>query len=115
MKKLMVLVMALIVPTAAMAKGECKQDRQKFCKEIIEAKGDVGECLDRHKAELSEACKTRLEAKVKGTNSEESAKMGKEEGTHSEPGHSTPPESDTSKIEQPPRQNPTTSNEPPKQ
>ena len=41
--------------------------------------------------------------------------MGKEEGTHSEAGQSTPPESDTSKIEQPPRQNPTTSNEPPKQ
>ena len=40
--------------------------------------------------------------------------MGKEEGTHAEPGHGAPPESDTSKLDQPERRNPTTSNEPPK-
>jgi hypothetical protein len=41
--------------------------------------------------------------------------MGKEEGTHTEPGHGAPPESDTSKVDQPERRNPTTGNETPKQ
>ena len=105
MKYLMVVVLTVLVPTAAVAKGECKEDRQKFCKEVIEAKGDVGACLDQHMAELSEACKTQLEAKAKEKNAEESAKMGKEEGTHTEPGHGSTPESDTSKIDQPARKN----------
>jgi len=35
------------------------------CKEAIEAQGDVGACLDQHMAELSEACKTKREAKAK--------------------------------------------------
>ena len=39
---------------------------------------------------------------------EESAKMGKEEGTHE--GHASTPEDDTQKVEQPPRNNPTTGN-----
>jgi hypothetical protein len=38
-------------------------------------------------------------------NAEESAKMGKEDGTHQ--GEGATPESDTQKIEQPPRQNST--------
>ena len=38
-----------------------------------------------------------------------SAKMGKDEGTHSGgDNQGTPPEADTQKIDQPPRQNPTT-------
>jgi hypothetical protein len=40
-----------------------------------------------------------------------SAKMGKEEGTHTGPGQGVTPESDTSKIVQPPRKNPTTGGE----
>ena len=32
--------------------------------------------------------------------------MGEEEATHAEPGHGAPPESDTSKIDQPARQTP---------
>jgi hypothetical protein len=112
MKYLMVLFIALLVPTAAMAEGECQADREKFCKDV--AKGDVVACLDQHSAELSEACKAKREARAK-TNAEESAKMGKEEGSHSEPGHGALPESDTSKIDQPARRNPTTGNEPPKQ
>ena len=31
MKYLMALIVALLVPTAAMAEGECQADRQKFC------------------------------------------------------------------------------------
>jgi cytochrome c556 len=115
MKYLVALLLALLVPTAAIAKGECKQDRQKFCKDVVEAKGDIGACLNQHMADLSESCKTMLEAKAKKKNAEESAKMGKEEGTHTEPGHGILPESDTSKIDQPERRNPTTGNETPKQ
>ena len=39
---------------------------------------------------------------------EDSAKMGKEEGTHSGENQGATPESDTSKIDQPARRNPTT-------
>ena len=114
MKYLMALLLALLVPTAAVAKGECKAEKEKFCKDVVAAKGKIGPCLKQHAAELSEACKTRLEAgKKKST--EGSAKMGKEEGTHTEPGHGTPPESDTSKVDQPERRNTTTGNETPKQ
>jgi hypothetical protein len=42
---------------------------------------------------------------LNSSNAEESAKMGKEEGTHTEPGHGSTPESDTSKIDQPARKN----------
>jgi len=111
MKRLIVLIIALLIPTAAMAGGECKEDKQKFCKDVVAAKGDVGACLNQHMAELSDACET----KAKEKNAEGSAKMGKEEGTHDDPSHGTPPESDTSKIDQPERRNPTTSSEPPKQ
>jgi hypothetical protein len=45
--------------------------------------------------------------------SQESAKMGKEEGTHTGPGQGVTPEKDTSKIVQPPRQNPTTGGQTP--
>jgi hypothetical protein len=43
-----------------------------------------------------------------GTKEEESGKMGKEEGTHTGANQATPPESDTQKVDQPPRNNPTT-------
>jgi hypothetical protein len=72
MKYLMALIIALLVPTAAFAKGECKEDKQKFCKDTIKAKGDVGACLKQHEAELSEACKAAREAKAK----EKEAKPG---------------------------------------
>ena len=112
MKHLVVLIIALLISSAAMAEGECQADRQKFCKDV--AKSDVAACFDKHAAELSEACKAKREARAK-KNAEESAKMGKEEGTHTEPSHGTPPESDTSKVDQPERRNPTTGNETPKQ
>src|SRR6478752_577244 len=111
MRYLMVAIIALLVPAAAMAKGECKADKKKFC-----PKGaDINTCLDQHMAELSQGCKTEREARAKKKNAEGSAKMGKEEGTHTEPSHGAPPESDTSKVDQPERRNPTTGNETPKQ
>jgi len=61
----MALIIALLIPTAAFAKGECTEDRQKFCKDVIKAKGDVGACLTQHEAELSETCKAAREARAK--------------------------------------------------
>ena len=60
MKHLMVLIIALLIPAAAMAKGECQDDVQRFCKNVGEAKGAVVACLQQHMAELSEECKTKL-------------------------------------------------------
>ena len=60
MKHLMVLIIALLIPAAAMAKGECQDDVQRFCKNVGEAKGAVVACLQQHMAELGEACKTKL-------------------------------------------------------
>jgi hypothetical protein len=95
MKHLMVVIIALLIPAAAMAKGECKEDRQKFCKDAAH----VGACLDEHKAELSEACKAKREAKANAKkNTEESAKMGKEEGTHAQPGAQPLTKSDCKKA-----------------
>jgi hypothetical protein len=71
LKPLIVLIIALLVPTAVMAGGECKEDKQKFCKDVVAAKGDVGACLNQHLAELSDACKT----KAKEKSAEGSAKM----------------------------------------
>ena len=63
MKHLIVLTIVLLIPTAAMAKGECAADRDKFCKDVIAAKGDVAACMKQHEAELSDACKEKLKAK----------------------------------------------------
>ena len=61
-------------------------------------------------AGLSFAGDTSNSAAEKATNTDESAKMGKDDGTHTGQ-QGTKPENDTAKIEQPARQNPTTSNE----
>lgn len=64
MRLLVALMIALLVPAAAMA-GDCTDDKEKFCKEVVEAKGKVGACLKEHKAELSESCKAKLDGKTK--------------------------------------------------
>ena len=64
MRLLVALLVALLVPAAAMA-GDCANDKEKFCKEVIAAKGKVGACLKEHKAELSEFCKAKLDGKAK--------------------------------------------------
>jgi Cysteine rich repeat len=60
MKHLMVLIIAIVVPAAAMTDGGCRDDVQKFCKDVGEAKRAVVACLQQHMAELSEECKTKL-------------------------------------------------------
>ena len=91
--KRVALLIALLVPTAAMAKGACTEDKQKFCKDVIAAKGNVSECLNQHASELSEPCNKRQEAKAK-----KAAKAGKEEKTEPTPG---PEPKNDSKMDQP--------------
>ena len=59
MKHLIVLIIAIVV-AAAMTDGGCRDDVQKFCKDVGEAKRAVVACLQQHMAELSEECKTKL-------------------------------------------------------
>src|SRR5215510_10161663 len=61
-KELIVAIFALLIPAAAMAEGECQQDRQRFCK--AETKANVGACLEQHVDELSEACKAIRQARA---------------------------------------------------
>ena len=42
MRHLMALMIALLVPATAMAKADCAEDKEKFCKEVVEANGKVG-------------------------------------------------------------------------
>ena len=60
MKHLMVVIIVMVVAAAAMTNGGCRDDVQKFCKDVGEAKGAVVACLQQHMAELSEQCKTKL-------------------------------------------------------
>jgi len=79
MKHFTVAIIALLIPATALAAGECRKDRHKFCQGV--AHGHIGACLDRHKAELSDPCKAQRDARAGAKkNTEESAKMGKEEG-----------------------------------
>jgi len=83
MKHLMVVIIALLIPAIAMAKGPCKEDKEKFCKDAAH----LGACLDQHMAELSEACKAKRERRANAKKAIEGlAKMGKEEETHAQPG-----------------------------
>ena len=76
----MTYVLALIVallPTVAMAKGECKGDIQKLCNEVIGDNKKVRACLKEHAAELSDTCKAKQEANAK-------EKMEKGKSAHSQ-------------------------------
>jgi hypothetical protein len=59
------MIFSFIPGGMAMAKGECKEDRQKFCKDVIQAGGDVGVCMKQHEAEFSQACREKREANAK--------------------------------------------------
>jgi hypothetical protein len=48
---------------------------------------------------------------IAGNEAEDSAKMGKEEGTHTGPNQGATPENETQKVDQPERRNPTTGND----
>jgi len=57
------ILLALLIPTTALA-GPCTADKRKFCKEVMDAGGKVGECLEQHKDELSDGCKAYREEKA---------------------------------------------------
>jgi len=77
MKHFSVAIIALLIPATALAAGECRKDRRKFCR----GAAHVVACLDAHKSELSDACKAQREARAAAKKHiEESTKMGKEEG-----------------------------------
>ena len=77
MRHFTVAIIALLIPATALAAGECRKDRHRFCR----GETHIRACLDAHKSELSDGCKAQREARVGAKkNAEESAKMGKEEG-----------------------------------
>lgn len=41
-------------------KGFCKEDREKFCKNVTPGQGEVAKCLKSHEAELSPDCKAGM-------------------------------------------------------
>ena len=63
MKYLLTFLMVLLIPTAALAKGECKEERKKFCSGM--ARNQLWHCLSKHEAELGAPCKTKIEARAK--------------------------------------------------
>ena len=63
MKYLLTLLIVLLIPTAALAKGECKEERKKFCAGMV--KKELWDCLSKHEAELGAPCKTKTEARAK--------------------------------------------------
>jgi hypothetical protein len=86
------------VAVAALTLGVVGQSKGTAEREIPLSKSDIMVVID----------DTASTAGQTEENAEESAKMGKEEGTHEGTDIGATPESDTKKIEQPPRQNSTT-------
>jgi hypothetical protein len=100
MKQLVALIMiAFLVPTAAMAKNACKDEKAKFCKEAKAAGKKVNDCLKEHIGELSPACKAQVEAPKapkseadKAKKAEKKAKKDAAPKTEEKPAEATPAE-----------------------
>jgi hypothetical protein len=58
----MIVLAVLMVPTAVLAKGECREERKKFCAGL--QKKELWACLRKHEAEVAAPCKTKLEARA---------------------------------------------------
>jgi hypothetical protein len=89
MKYLLMLLVVLLIPTAALAKGECKEERKKFCPELV--KKEAWACLSKHEAELGGPCKAKLEARAKKA----AAKAMPGDSAAEQPAPSTAPSTDT--------------------
>jgi hypothetical protein len=117
MRYLQILAMALLIPTAAMAKGDCKEDKKKFCEGL--EKKELQACMEKHAAELSAACKASREEKAKarearGKQTKKAADAAKEGGARTEPSTDTPPaEGNASKPDQPEQNAPNNEASPP--
>lgn len=61
MKRLVVIAVALMIPTGVFAKSPCEADYQKFCKDL-KSTAEVNACFDQHKSELSPACQANRDA-----------------------------------------------------
>lgn len=48
-------------PQVAFAKGECKADVEKFCKDVPHGKGGIRRCLKQNQDRLSQPCQAKLE------------------------------------------------------
>lgn len=59
MRQLVILLLAALMPVMAAA-GDCTKDKKKFCQDVIDARGDIGACLTKYEANLSDACKAKL-------------------------------------------------------
>ena len=98
MKYLLTLFIILVIPTAALAKGECREERKKFCPEL--EKKELWTCLSERKAELGAPCKMKLEARAKAKEErakERAADSRSEQSTPSAAAgaHSSSPSTDT--------------------
>ena len=82
MKYLLAISIALLIPTVALATGECREERHKFCEGF--RKADLLTCLKKHEAELSSPCKARLEARE--------SKSGEKDNAGTTPTTSTQPQ-----------------------
>jgi hypothetical protein len=60
MTRLLVLVIAMLLPTSVFAKSNCSGDIEKFCAD--KEKSQIAACLDEHQSELSAACQAAREA-----------------------------------------------------
>jgi hypothetical protein len=49
----------LSMPSLAKGTSACKEDIQKFCKDVAPGKGAIAKCLSEHQADLSDACKAQ--------------------------------------------------------
>ena len=89
MKYLLMLLVGLLIPSAALAKGDCKEEKGKFCPGL--KKEELRACLSKHGAELGATCKAKLEAKA-----EKAAAKEKPAGSPAEKSSpSTAPSTDT--------------------
>jgi hypothetical protein len=74
MKHLLTLLIVLLIPTAALAKGECRDERKKFCAGMV--KKQLWDCLSKHEAGLGAPCKTKIEARAKAKEERAKKKTG---------------------------------------
>ena len=90
MKYLLTLLMVLSIPTAALAKGECKEERKKFCSGM--ARNQLWHCLSKHEAELGAPCKTKIEARAKAKEERAAAPSAAPGANYSSPSTDTQPQ-----------------------
>ncbi|MCK6594597.1 MAG: cysteine rich repeat-containing protein [Bacteriovoracaceae bacterium] len=64
MKYLLLLACVVSFSTMAeMGEGPCKEDREKFCKDVKPGGGAIAKCMKEHKDSFSAACKEKWEEK----------------------------------------------------